>query len=76
MTTYRWYRFEGTGVVLKKDSDWLKDLMKDKKGLFKHTYTPWETQNILIDRRLRSKVIKRVINGTFENFNINEEISI
>ena len=33
MTTYGWHRFEEKDVVLKKDSNWLKDLMKDKKGL-------------------------------------------
>ena len=31
MTKYGWYRFKNKDVVIKKDSVWLKDLMKDKK---------------------------------------------
>ena len=45
--------------------------MKDKKDLYKHTNTPGETHNMLIDEKLLIEVIKRIINGTFANFNIN-----
>ena len=41
-------------MVLKKDSVWLKDLMKDKKGSFEQAKkTPGETHNMLIDGNLR-----------------------
>ena len=65
MTTYGWYRFEEKEAVLKKDSNWLNDLMKDKKWSFNHTDTPGETHNIPIDVNLRIEVIQRIINGTF-----------
>ena len=75
MTTYGWYRFEEKYAALKRDSDWLKDLTKDTKFLYKHTDTLGEIHNILIYGKIRIEVIKRIINGTFESCNINGEIS-
>ena len=51
MTTYGCHRFKEKCVVLRRDSDWLKDYMKDKKGPYKHTDTPGDTHNMLIDKK-------------------------
>ena len=55
MTKYGWHRFKEEKVVVKKDSVWLNNLMKDKKGPFKHTKTPGKTHNISIEGNLQTR---------------------
>ena len=49
MPKYEWCRFEEEEVVIKKDSVWLNDLMRDEKGPFKHIIIPGETHNMPIE---------------------------
>ena len=38
MATYEWFQFEAKKVVLKKESDWIRDLLKEEP--FEHVAKP------------------------------------
>ena len=63
MDTYVWFRFEAINVVLKKESDWLRDLLKNEP--LKHTAKQSVIYNSLLDGKLRKDVIKNIINYIF-----------
>ena len=50
MAIYGWLWLEDKYVVPKRDNEWLKYLFQKKKSLYKHTDTPGERYDMLIDR--------------------------
>ena len=73
MDIYRWFQFEAKEVVLKKENNWLRDLLKEEP--FGHTEKSGVIYNSLLDRKLSKDAIANIINYMFEQYQIEGEIS-